>query len=167
MSVKPDMPIIIDVEASGFGAGSYPIEVGVAFADAECYCSLIRPEPEWLHWNEKSQSLHGIKREQLIKHGRGVDVVARQLNESLNGKTVYSDAWGNDMVWVSLLFHHAGLMQTFTVDALPKLLSEEQKAIWSRTKQQVIEEHGFNRHRASSDARILQMTYCQALAAVD
>ncbi len=40
-----DLPTVIDVEASGFGAGSYPIEVGVAFPDGRSWCCLIRPEP--------------------------------------------------------------------------------------------------------------------------
>jgi salicylate hydroxylase len=40
-------PIIIDVEASGFGARSDPIDVGVAMEDDAKYCALISPAPEW------------------------------------------------------------------------------------------------------------------------
>ena len=37
---------IIDVEASGLQSGSYPVEVGVAFANGERLSMLIKPEPE-------------------------------------------------------------------------------------------------------------------------
>jgi hypothetical protein len=47
-------PIIIDVEASGLGHGSYPIEVGFALADGETHCRLIKPEEDWQHWFEAS-----------------------------------------------------------------------------------------------------------------
>jgi hypothetical protein len=36
-------PFIIDVEASGFGAESYPIEIGIALAEGSKYCALIIP----------------------------------------------------------------------------------------------------------------------------
>ena len=36
--IRPD---IIDIEASGFGPDSYPIEIGVALSSGEKYCSLI------------------------------------------------------------------------------------------------------------------------------
>ena len=48
-SGKPQA-ITIDVEASGFGVGSYPIEVGVAFPDGGTQCYLIKPEHDWIHW---------------------------------------------------------------------------------------------------------------------
>ena len=37
------VPNIIDVEASGFGPHSYPIEVGLALGDGSKFCSLILP----------------------------------------------------------------------------------------------------------------------------
>ncbi len=45
------LPTIIDIEASGFGRGSYPIEVGFITADGKTGCSLIKPEAQWKSWN--------------------------------------------------------------------------------------------------------------------
>ena len=165
MNSENSIPVIIDVEASGFGVGSYPIEVGVALLGGQSYCSLIRPEDEWVHWDKKAERLHHLKREVLLQHGKSVRDVAEQLNERLDGRTVYSDAWGNDMSWLSLLFHHADITQRFTVDALHGLLSVEQQELWDRTKQQITDETALTRHRASADARILQLTYIQTLQA--
>jgi hypothetical protein len=44
-----ECPLIIDVEASGFGGTSYPIEIGVALDYGHKYCTLIHPEPGWTH----------------------------------------------------------------------------------------------------------------------
>lgn len=167
MNSENSIPIILDVEASGFGIGSYPIEVGVAMPGGQSYCSLISPEAEWSHWDEKAERLHHLKRELLLQYGKSVQEVANKLNELLEGKTVYSDAWGNDMSWLSLLFDRAGVSQKFALDSLHGLLSIEQQVIWDRTKQQVIDEHALTRHRASADARILQETYIQTLQAKD
>ena len=43
----PLAPAVLDVEASGFGRSSYPIEIGVVFPDGHAYCTLIRPESHW------------------------------------------------------------------------------------------------------------------------
>ena len=46
---KIKMPSIIDVEASGFGAASYPIEIGVVRYDGAKWCKLLRPLDDWTH----------------------------------------------------------------------------------------------------------------------
>src|SRR5450432_1969643 len=69
-------PIIIDVEASGFGGMSYPIEVGVALDDDTKYCSLILPAPEWDHWDSDAEKVHRIARDILETYGKPVQEVA-------------------------------------------------------------------------------------------
>jgi len=155
------LPLIIDVEASGFGRGSYPIEVGVVMADGISHCMLIRPELEWKHWDDSAEQLHGISREQLQRYGRPVTEVAASLNDWLRDQQVYSDAWGNDSSWLALLFDAAGHRQQFKLESLRGLLSEQQLQWWHQTKDDIVASSDFNRHRASYDALILQRTYQQ------
>ena len=149
----------IDVEASGFGAGSYPIEVGLAMIGGQMHCTLIRPEDDWLHWNEEAESLHGITRDILLVNGKSPLKVAMLLNEWLNGETVYSDAWGNDSCWLALLYETANIQQRFTIDSVASLISQDKMSQWHPIKNQVIQEMDLKRHRASSDALILQTTF--------
>ena len=158
-----DIPLIIDVEASGFGAGSYPIEVGIAMPEGSDFCRLIRPESNWTRWDEDTEKVHGITREILQSHGKPVIEVAEQLNEILDNKIVYSDGWGYDQTWLSLLFHHAGIHQRFQLEPLTAIMSDHQMRMWERTKWGVIREFNLQRHRASSDAKILQLTYLRSL----
>jgi len=153
------LPIVVDVEASGFGRGSYPVEVGLALADATPHCFLVAPERGWHHWDPEAEALHGISREVLEAHGRPVQEVAWRLNALIAGRTVYSDAWGQDLSWLARLFEAARMVQGFRVAALRELLEESQLERWEPIRRQVEREMDLRRHRASGDARILQETY--------
>ncbi|MEJ2553072.1 MAG: hypothetical protein P8164_02485 [Gammaproteobacteria bacterium] len=157
-------PIIIDVEASGFGRGSYPIEVGVAMEDGSTRCFLIRPATDWTHWDSSAESMHGISRELLIKHGQAPREVAEQLNELLLYKLVYSDAWGHDQSWLALLFETAGLPRRFRVESLRCLLEEDHLDYWQAEKAAALHTLENIRHRASNDALVLQRTLLGTLA---
>lgn len=154
-------PSIIDVEASGFGAGSYPIELGVALSCGKRLSMLIRPEPDWVHWDTKAQKVHGLSRELLQQYGKPVDEVARCFNALLKEQTVYSDAWSVDKPWISTLFHTAGLAMGFSVSPIEQIMRESQFEIWDLTKKKLFLNSDDSRHRASQDALIIQQTYVQ------
>ena len=149
-------PIVIDIEASGFGRGSYPVEVGLALPDGARHCYLDAPARHWRHWDEEAERIHGITRDALSNYGRSLHDVASRLNALLGRKTAYSDAWSFDMSWLGKLYDAAGIRQTFRVADIIGLIDEEQRGRWHAVKQQVVEELGVRRHRASGDAHILQ-----------
>ncbi len=150
------LPPILDVEASGFGAGSYPIEVGYVLGDGTAYCTLIKPAASWTHWDPEAEAVHGIPREVLQHRGRAAPEVATELNTRLRGQTVYSDAWGNDLVWLGKLFDEAGLVPSFRLDTLRGLLTDREAAAWHAAKDAVLAETPSGRHRASRDADVLR-----------
>jgi hypothetical protein len=148
----------IDIEASGFGSRSYPIEVGCVLADGSSYCTLIRPEPDWVHWDDSAEQVHGIRRELLFEHGRQTAEVAATLNQHLMGQVVYTDSWYHDFMWVSRLFDAAEMVPRFTLQDLRAVLDQSEADRWEGAKRDVVEELKLSRHRASNDARILQST---------
>jgi hypothetical protein len=159
----PSAPTVLDIEASGFGRHSYPIEVGLAMADGSSFCCLIRPEPEWTHWDPAAESIHRIRRDTALAHGRPAHEVARVLNSMLRGQTVYSDGWAHDYSWMSALFEVAEMAPAFKLESLRTLLSESQAERWHDVKRQVSAQLSAPRHRASADARLLQHTLIQLL----
>jgi hypothetical protein len=159
IKVKP-VPIIIDIEASGFGAHSYPIEVGVIKQNGERFCSLIQPQADWTHWDKYAQSLHGISPELLAKKGRPVQAVSADLNQFLAGLTAYSDGWVVDQPWLIKLFFAARQKMQFAISPLEMLLNEGQMAVWHKTKDNLLAELNHQpRHRASHDAALIQDTF--------
>lgn len=163
--MTPGPPCILDIEASGFGRDSYPIEVGYVLADGRSYCTLVRPAERWTHWDPGAQRLHGISRPMLLAYGRPVDVVARRLNSDLSGRTVYCDGWGRDYPWLAALFDEAGLAPTFRLESVRALLDEQRLACVPDLQRQALIQLGVDRHRASSDARALQLALVRAAAA--
>ena len=154
-------PNIIDIEASGFGGDSYPIEVGLVLSNGERFCLLILPAEGWEYWNEEAEKVHHISRDMLENYGKSVSEVACLLNEKLAGMTLYSDGWVVDKPWLTRLFYASGVDMQFTVSSLEMILSDEQMNIWHKTKDKIIMQSNIQRHRASNDAWVIQETYRQ------
>jgi hypothetical protein len=151
-------PCVLDIEASGFGRNSYPIEVGFVMPDGRAVCTLVRPAPHWTHWDDAAQGLHGITREMALLHGRSPRAVAELLNHELNGLTVYSDSWAHDYSWLATLFEAAELRPHFKLEHLRVLLDERQTQAFDAARAMARAELHVARHRASNDARTLQLT---------
>jgi hypothetical protein len=152
------MPTMLDIEASGLGKHSYPIEVGFVLPNGHAYCTLIKPQDHWTHWDHDAEALHHISRELLQARGLPATEVAQRLNEQLRGQTVYSDGWANDYSWLGALFEAADCTPSFKLENLRALLSDTQADMWHNVKADICRERGTQRHRASADARMLQLT---------
>ena len=149
----------LDIEASGIHPGSYPIEIGVILSNGDSYCSLIKPAPSWTHWDNDAQQIHGISQDQLLHNGKSPTEVAGNLNDILERTKVFSDCWVLDQPWLIKLFQQAALQQTFTLLDMMHIMSEEHYGRLNDTKQKIALELSIERHRASNDARILQLAY--------
>ncbi|MDB6001543.1 MAG: hypothetical protein JWP52_3242 [Rhizobacter sp.] len=151
-------PGILDLEASGFGRDSYPIEIGYVLSNGETFCSLIRPAEGWTHWDPSAEQVHRISRATTLRHGRTAADIARDLNQRLAGQTLYCDAWAHDYTWLNVLYEEADMSPSFKLGHLRVLLTEKEAARWDGLKLEVEHELKLERHRASSDARLLQVT---------
>jgi len=141
--------ICIDLEASGLGPQSYPIEI--AWKDAtsgEQDSFLIDPETTegWLYWDEFAEELHGIDRQELVDKGLSVTAAVRRLNEKLKGRMVVSDAWEFDRFWLSRLFDAVGVTPEFELQALEHVLTDSQLVQY-----RFIARSQMRRHRAAND----------------
>ena len=157
------LPCVIDIEASGFGRGSYPIEIGFVLPDASAYCTLVRPDETWTHWDEHAERVHGISRSLLQRHGRSAAEVATELNHRLGGRAVYCDNWAHDYAWLARLFDSASIRPSFRLRHLRELLSESAAERFDDTREIVARNLQLRRHRASSDARVLQLSVAKVL----
>ena len=115
---------ILDVEASALGAGSFPIEVGVALVRGPSQpigvgAKLIRPTKEWLDtgvWSKLSEAVHGIPLERVQREGEPVEEVCDWLNGLLGTYTIVAtDAPRYDQDWLDTLFAAAGREQKFRI----------------------------------------------------
>jgi len=107
---EPQEIVFLDVEASGLGEGSFPIEVGWAWLTGPSGSLLIRPALHWdlNAWDEGSAEIHGITIPVLLADGLQARDVAERLNLLLAPATrpliVLSDAVEMDRYWLDVLF---------------------------------------------------------------
>ncbi|WJG08743.1 hypothetical protein [Aliiglaciecola sp. LCG003] len=123
------------------------------------YCRLIKPEEDWQHWSEEAENLHGISREMLELHGHAPTQICAELNQLLLGQTVYSDGWVVDYPWMIKLFYAARMPMKFTLSPLENILSQQQMDNWYESQEVICAATQCHRHRASSDAELIQSVY--------
>ena len=160
-------PTIIDIEASGFGSRSYPIEIGVVKTNGERYCALIEPQPEWDHWSESAQAIHGITRKLIESRGRSPHDICKDLNEFLGDITAYSDAWTHDNSWLNRLFFAGRVRPSFHLSPIEVIATEAQLLLWDNTKRLLEKRLDIKRHRASGDAYLIQQTFLETRRLID
>lgn len=101
-----------DFEASSLSVDSYPISFGW-HSEASKGEFYIAPQDDWVDWNDKSEKIHGISRDWLIKNGKPARVVAQKLNEALSGRVLVSDCARFDKMWLKRLYAAAELQPSF------------------------------------------------------
>ena len=163
--LPPELPCVLDIEASGFGRHSYPIEIGYVLPDGRAACMLVRPAPDWTHWDPSAEHIHGITRDTLLAHGRLARDVARALNRDLAGLTVYCDGWAHDYAWLAALYEAVEMSPAFRLESVGALLDEACLAQLDQARRDALREMGLSRHRASNDARALQLALGRVVAA--
>lgn len=150
----------IDVEASGLGPNSWPIEVGWTFDTGEPRSMLIKPCDKWsmTAWEKSAEKLHGISPTVLVTDGREPIEAALVLNAALGNAEVYSDAPDYDSYWLFRLYDAAGVRPNYRLHDLGDLL----RPIWPGEPADLVAEASKEAphiHRAADDARHLQEMY--------
>jgi len=107
----PNLPKLafLDFEASSLGKHGYPIEVAWVLSSGEEESHLIRPDPTWIDWDLKAETIHGLSRDRLHAEGMSVADVARRMMSALGGYGLYATAPSWDGKWLSRLLRTAGL----------------------------------------------------------
>ncbi|BBB26537.1 hypothetical protein [Amphritea japonica] len=146
--------ICLDLEASGLGPGSYPIEVAWKSTEHECDNFFIDPGsvPGWDFWDDFAEEMHGICRAELHQSGISVTDACDRLNAKLQGQDVISDAWEFDSFWLRRLFEAADRAMMFRLIGLSEVLSPEELIQY-----RFVCKAQLRRHRAMADVNhILQ-----------
>lgn len=94
--------LFLDFEASSLGRGSWPVEIGYAWIDADrvrSRATLIAPRAEWsmTEWSEVSARVHGIPLA-AIRAGARADAVAAETDgfarfEVVSENAVWDQRW--------------------------------------------------------------------------
>ncbi len=154
----------IDLEASGLGPKSWPIEVGWGFHGWPPRSLLIKPAEAWSleAWEKSAEELHQISPDKLIREGTPPLEVALVLNAAFANAEVFSDAPSFDGFWLYRLYEAAGVRANFKLHNLASLIS----SLTDVTPEELTEkasQKAPHTHRAEQDVRHMQALYQLAL----
>ncbi len=154
----------IDLEASGLGPQSWPIEIGWGFLGWSPRAMLIKPADNWkmAAWEKSAEELHHISIDELLRGGKPPLEAALILNAALGGSDVYSDAPDYDGFWLYRLYEAAGVKANFKLLDIASLLEPLNVDPPSLVKRaEAIEPHT---HRADQDVRHMMVLYQLAVS---
>lgn len=132
--VDPDRIGLIDIEASGLGPESYPLEIAYSPEEGQYESFLINPDTaeDWQSWDPMAEAMHGMTRAYVVAQGQDVMRVARKLNEALGTATWYTDGYDEDLGWITQLYEAVVFEPTFRLASLQGLLQTGGEALAAR-----------------------------------
>lgn len=162
------MPHMADIEASGLGPQSFPIEIAWSTKTGEIRSRLIRPEPDWHWWEPAAEQLHHISRHMLEMESLPPTVIAEEMNRELSGEILYFDGGDYDRRWLSLLFRAAGMRPGFKLGDFDQLLVlAGRKTAANGVVAEALARRDLGNlplHRAGNDVKLMQLTYVHTRA---
>ena len=96
-----NFPLFIDIEASTPDENGFATSISWSLPDGQLKSVLIIPDDEWDPWENASPD---IDLQHLFDQGVSGPDVIRELNEDLDGQTVYVDGLDEDELLLEKLF---------------------------------------------------------------
>ena len=160
------LPTFIDIEASGLGNTSFPIEVAWNDSEGAITNRLVKPVADWTSWDPEAERIHGITRDELDAGGISPAEMCALIRESLSGASAYSDAPELERFWLNRLFQAGEGVDCpiliLGVSKVPQIRTIcYERGLYDRLKKQAVDEVGIV-HRADADVSILMNVFEQA-----
>ncbi len=115
-------PVFIDIDASTFDDNGFPIAIAWSLPDGQLKSVLVIPDDEWDPWENADPH---IDLQHLFDQGiTGADIV-RELNEDLDGQTVFIDGLDEDERLLEKLFDTYQQSMGFELAPMSELFREQ------------------------------------------
>ena len=99
--MSKNFPLFIDIEASSPDEKAFPTSITWSLPDGQLKSVQIIPDDEWDPWDNADAE---IDLQHLFDQGVSGPDIIRELNEDLDGQTVYVDGLDEDDSLIELLF---------------------------------------------------------------
>ncbi|KAI1699014.1 hypothetical protein Ddc_18806 [Ditylenchus destructor] len=139
-------------------AAAIRFEIGFVEATGLPFCSLIQPAPEWQHWDEQAEQLHGISRELLLRHGRPREWVAKRSTGDWPDRPSTATAGATITAGCPSSSRAPAACRASSWKTCGGCSARTRRAAGPPCRRRCANEARLRRHRASADAKVLQMT---------
>jgi hypothetical protein len=94
-------PLFIDIEASHADDNAFPMSISWSLPDGTLKSVIISPDSDWNPWENASPD---VDIQHLLDQGVSGPDVIREINDDLDGQTVFVDGLDEDELLLELLF---------------------------------------------------------------
>ena len=145
-------PIFLDIDASTPDDNAFPTSIAWSLADGTIKSVIISPDTDWDPWDNSSPD---IDIQHLLDQGVSGPDVIREMNEDLDGQTVFVDGLDEDERLLELLFETYNDTFSFELATLSQLHPRHNFEDILTIRHQVADEYQFNLDLAEENIQAL------------
>jgi len=145
-------PLFIDIDASHADDNAFPTSIAWSLPDGTIKSVIISPDSDWDPWDNASPD---IDIQHLLDQGVSGPDVIREMNEDLDGQTVFVDGLDEDELLLELLFETYNNTLGFELATISQLHSRHNFEDLLVMRRQIADEHQFNLDLAEENIQAL------------
>lgn len=145
-------PLFIDINASHADDNAFPTSIAWSLPDGTLKSVIISPDTDWEPWDNAGPE---IDIQHLLDQGVSGPDVIRELNEDLDGQTVFVDGLDDDELLIDLLFETYHNAPSFELATISKLHTHYEFEDLLLMRRQVADEYQFNLDLAEENIQAL------------
>lgn len=134
-------PVFIDIELSTPDEGGYPTSIVWSLKDGQMKSVIICPDDDWNPWENTDGD---VDIQHLFDQGvTGPDII-REMNDDLDGQTVFVDGLDNDEQTLELFYETYGETLSFEVAPISKLFQKKSMEQLLALQVEIASQHQFD-----------------------
>jgi hypothetical protein len=145
-------PLFIDIEASHADDNAFPTSIAWSLPDGTHKSVIITPDSDWDPWENASPD---IDIQHLMDQGVSGPDVIREMNEDLDGQTVFVDGLDEDEALLELLFDTYNNTFGFELATIAQLHTNHNLENLLIMRRQIADEYQFNLDLADENVQAL------------
>jgi len=152
MNLAMTHPLFIDINASHADDNAFPTSIAWSLPDGTIKSVIISPDSDWDPWDNASPD---VDIQHLLDQGVSGPDVIREMNEDLDGQTVFVDGLDEDELLLELLFETYDNTFGFELATISKLNSQYTFEELLLIRSQIADEYQFNLDLAEENIQAL------------
>lgn len=147
----------MDLTPSSPDETGFPTEVSWSLSNGQIKTVLVLPDESWEPWDNCD---HDVDLQHLMDQGVTAADIVGELNDDLNGQTIYVDGLDDDPALLEKLFESCGEEPAFEIATLSELFPSENRESLYAERQEIADEHGLElRHSEGSVHSLLLLNH--------
>jgi len=151
-------PQFLDIEISTADEGGFPTSISWSLPDGQLKSVLIAPDDDWEPWDNADPS---VDIQHLLDQGVSGPDVIRELNDDLDGQTIFVDGLDEDERVLELLFETYQQTLSFEVASMTQLFTQQNIESLLAIRNDIASELQFDLEVVDDNVRSLIFLYQQ------